>query len=70
MKKFSHKCWVKIHPVNTNYAENTDIKYNRLSIHGKLVLYHDGYILSKAMIANTHVDVGALELGDRANVAP
>ena len=23
VKKFSHKRWVKIHPGNTNYSENT-----------------------------------------------
>ena len=42
VKKFSHKRWVKIHPVNTNYAENTNIKYDCRTIDDKLVSYHDG----------------------------
>ena len=70
VKKFSHKRWVKIHPVNTNYAENTNIKYDCRTIDDKLVSYHDGYILLNVKIANTHGDQGASDLANNADVAP
>ena len=50
LKKFSHKSWVKSHRVNTNYAENTIIKYNYRTIYDKLVSFRDVYILLKVNI--------------------
>ena len=41
LKKFTHKRWVKIHLQNTNYDENTSIRYNCRNIDDKLVSYHE-----------------------------
>ena len=57
LKKFSHKRWVKIHPTNVNYGENTAIQYNCKTIQDKLVNYHDGYILLEVRIY--HDDLAA-----------
>lgn len=69
LKKFCHKRWVEIHPVNTVY-ENAPIKYDCKTIQDKLVNYHDGYILLNVTVKNHHGDDGVSDLANNADVAP
>ena len=70
VKKFSHKRWVEIHPVNIHYAKNTNIKYDCRTIDDKLVSYHDGYILLDVTISNNAGANGVSNLDATANFAP
>ena len=56
LKKYTHKRWVKIHPENQNYAENTVITYNCRNVQDKLVSFHDGYILLRVRIHRNDFD--------------
>ena len=68
LKKFCHKRWVEIHPVNTVY-ENAPIKDGCKTIQDKLVKYHDGYILLNVTVKNHHGDDGVSDLANNGCAA-
>jgi hypothetical protein len=53
LPKFAKKEFIKIHPENTTYTEDTGIKYNCRNIADRLVLYHEGYIMLNVRVSRT-----------------